>query len=132
MSPRISICPEPVLASHAPSPSAAGSHDRPEKTQLPIAQHNLAYRRMHVNIYFLNQERVCMLTYKQKHTTCRSYGHVKKTNMHVVTNVHVVVYYCRTYYKTVCARRRRKVEDICYRIPRDSAFWPVTSLTNTH
>ncbi len=26
MSPRISICPEPVLADHAPSPTAAGSH----------------------------------------------------------------------------------------------------------
>jgi hypothetical protein len=33
MSPRISIGPEPVLAAYAPSPPAAGSHVRPEKTQ---------------------------------------------------------------------------------------------------
>ena len=36
MSPHISLCPETVLAAHAPSPPAAGRHDRPEKTQLPI------------------------------------------------------------------------------------------------
>jgi hypothetical protein len=36
MSQRILIGPEPVLAAHAPSPPAAGSH-WPEKIQLPIA-----------------------------------------------------------------------------------------------
>jgi hypothetical protein len=40
MSPRISISPDPVLATHAPSPPAAGSHVRPEKTQLSIAEQN--------------------------------------------------------------------------------------------
>jgi hypothetical protein len=42
MSPSISSCPETVLAVHAPSPPAAGSHARPEKTQLPIAEQNRA------------------------------------------------------------------------------------------
>jgi hypothetical protein len=42
MSPRISICPEPVLAVHAPSQPATGSHFRPEKTQLPIAEQNFS------------------------------------------------------------------------------------------
>jgi hypothetical protein len=43
MSPRISISLEPVLATHAPSPPAAGSHSRPEKTQLPIAEQIFSY-----------------------------------------------------------------------------------------
>ena len=36
MSPHISIGPEPVLATHAPSPTAAGSHDLSGKTQVPL------------------------------------------------------------------------------------------------
>jgi hypothetical protein len=37
MSPRISISPEPVLATHAPSPPAAGSHCSPAReVQLPL------------------------------------------------------------------------------------------------
>ncbi len=43
MSPRISIGPEPVLAAHAPSPPAAGSHARLEKTQLPITEQNFLF-----------------------------------------------------------------------------------------
>jgi hypothetical protein len=42
MSPRIRICPESVLAAHAPSPTAEGSHVRPEKTQLPIVEQNFS------------------------------------------------------------------------------------------
>ena len=57
-----------------------------------------------------------MLTHEQKHATCRNYEHVKKTNIHVVTNMHVVIYYCRACCKAVRAGGRRIVEDICYRI----------------
>jgi hypothetical protein len=35
-----------------------------------------------------------MLTYEQKHAKCRINEEVKKTNTHVFTNMHVVVYCC--------------------------------------
>jgi hypothetical protein len=62
-----------------------------------------------------------MLTYEQKHATCRNYEHVKKSNMHVVKNMHVVVYYCRTYYTSVRWEEGRVVEDMWYWMRRTSA-----------
>jgi hypothetical protein len=41
--PRISICPDPVLAVHTQSPPASGSHDLAEKAQLPIAEQIFFY-----------------------------------------------------------------------------------------
>jgi hypothetical protein len=42
-SPRISIGQETALAYHDQPPPAACSHDRPEKTQLPIAEQNFVF-----------------------------------------------------------------------------------------
>jgi hypothetical protein len=38
-----SIGQEPVLDAHAPSPPAAGSHARPEKTQVTITEQNFSF-----------------------------------------------------------------------------------------